>query len=281
MRQSLAIMQAPTPAADPDLLLYYNRISICSSMARLLIRERALRFTERHVDLMSGEQLAPWFLRLNPLGEVPVLVARGAVVPDSQALTYHLETTRREEGVRLIPDDRDGEVRAWLSAVHALPFFRITLSTNRDAAPTDLVAQAEARREVYRGKIETLARENEDLASVYRAKLARSEQEKPAVVSGEQMAAAWGEFERFFDRLEEQLRQSGTEAPYVLGAYTAVDAHVTPVFSRITARGRRDLIEARPAVASYWARVRARPSFAEVFDTPCGKADHPALCVCR
>lgn len=44
--------------------------------AAIAVAEAGLPFVARTVDLAASEQRAPWFLELNPLGQIPVLVDR-------------------------------------------------------------------------------------------------------------------------------------------------------------------------------------------------------------
>jgi GST-like protein len=50
----------------------------------ILLEELALPYRLRYVDLFKGEQFSPEFLRLNPLGKVPVLLDDAAQTNRSQ-----------------------------------------------------------------------------------------------------------------------------------------------------------------------------------------------------
>lgn len=68
------------------------------------------------VDLGSGEQGTPGFLRLNPFGQVPVLEDAGEVIPDSNAILVYL-ASRYDASGRWYPRDPIGaaKVQRWLS----------------------------------------------------------------------------------------------------------------------------------------------------------------------
>lgn len=68
------------------------------------------------VDLRGGEQRTPDFLRLNPFGQVPVLVDDdGTTIADSNAILVYL--AKRYERSDWYPDEPAacGDVQAWLS----------------------------------------------------------------------------------------------------------------------------------------------------------------------
>lgn len=67
------------------------------------------------VDFMAGEHKSPGFLKLNPLGQIPVLDDDGVVLRDSQAILVYL--ARKIGGEAWLPTDAAGmaEVMQWLS----------------------------------------------------------------------------------------------------------------------------------------------------------------------
>jgi glutathione S-transferase len=72
------------------------------------------------VDLARGEHKSPDFLRLNPFGQVPVLVDGDTVVPDSNAiLVYLAKSLARTDW---LPEDAAGAARVqrWLDAAEVI-----------------------------------------------------------------------------------------------------------------------------------------------------------------
>lgn len=66
------------------------------------------------VDLMKGEHKSPQFMKLNPLGQVPVLVDNDLVIRDAQAILVYLA---RCYGSDWLPTEAElmGKVVQWLS----------------------------------------------------------------------------------------------------------------------------------------------------------------------
>lgn len=84
------------------LKLYYARPSIYARPVWLALLEKQLPFELIPVDL-SGEQLEPEFLALNPFGHVPVLVDGDFRVIESLAILDYLEA--RYPDCSLLPKD--------------------------------------------------------------------------------------------------------------------------------------------------------------------------------
>ncbi|CAA0819568.1 Glutathione S-transferase Z1 [Striga hermonthica] len=73
------------------LKLYSYWRSSCSCRVRIALNLKRLDYEYIAVNLLKGEQKAPEFLKLNPLGCVPVLVDGDDVVADSFAILQYLE----------------------------------------------------------------------------------------------------------------------------------------------------------------------------------------------
>jgi glutathione S-transferase len=65
---------------------------VANSMKVLLcLKEKGLEFTSHYVDLLRFEQHSEEFLKLNPNGQVPVLVHGGAVITESTVINEYLD----------------------------------------------------------------------------------------------------------------------------------------------------------------------------------------------
>ncbi|HVO16542.1 MAG TPA: glutathione S-transferase [Alphaproteobacteria bacterium] len=81
---------------------------------RLLLSLLGLDYETKKPDMMKGEHKSPEFLKLNPLGQVPVLVDGAVTLRDSQAILVYL--ARKYGGDKWLPGDaaQMGEVMQWL-----------------------------------------------------------------------------------------------------------------------------------------------------------------------
>ena len=74
----------------PSLVLYNAPQSTCSQRVRFTLHEKGLAFSEIKLDLFSGDQLRPEYLKINPNGVVPSLVHDGRVIIDSAVILEYL-----------------------------------------------------------------------------------------------------------------------------------------------------------------------------------------------
>jgi len=95
--------------------LYDLELSGNSYRVRLLLSLLGLKHETVTVNLMKGENREPWFLKLNPRGQVPTLDDGGTVVWDSLAILVYL--ARKYGGEKWLPIDPSGmaEVMQWLA----------------------------------------------------------------------------------------------------------------------------------------------------------------------
>lgn len=61
------------------------------SQILIALYEKQIPFHAQIVDVTKGEQYSPWFLELNPRGEVPVLQNGVQIIPESSRILSYLE----------------------------------------------------------------------------------------------------------------------------------------------------------------------------------------------
>lgn len=57
----------------------------------MALHEKKVPFSCREIQITRGEQYEPWYLQINPKGEVPVLQDGVRVIPDSSRIIDYLE----------------------------------------------------------------------------------------------------------------------------------------------------------------------------------------------
>ncbi|WP_328186587.1 glutathione S-transferase family protein [Marinobacter sp. OP 3.4] len=79
-----------------------------------LLNELGLEYDMLPVDLLSGEQMNPEFLALNPAAKVPVLVDGGVVMTESAAIQLYLAEKHPQAG--FIPEtvEERGQMYRWI-----------------------------------------------------------------------------------------------------------------------------------------------------------------------
>lgn len=92
--------------------LYDYPDCLFAQKVRLVLAEKELECESILVDLKSGQQRTPEFLKLNPYGRVPVLVDDEVVVYDSTIINEYLEDEYPHPG--LLPEDSASRARVRL-----------------------------------------------------------------------------------------------------------------------------------------------------------------------
>ena len=92
------------------LKLYHAEPAANSLKAMIYLYEKELPFESRYVDLHKFEQHEPWFVALNPEGQVPVLDDDGAIVTHTTVIGEYLED-RFPDAPRLRPNTPLGNAR--------------------------------------------------------------------------------------------------------------------------------------------------------------------------
>ncbi|CAG4882759.1 Glutathione S-transferase [Georgfuchsia toluolica] len=77
-----------------EFVLYNAPQSTCSQRVRFVLNAKGLAFEEHKLDLLSGDQLKPEYLKINPNGVVPALLHNGRPVLDSAVIIEYLDEVR-------------------------------------------------------------------------------------------------------------------------------------------------------------------------------------------
>ncbi len=101
------------------MLTLYLAPGSSSMAAHIALHEVGAAFETRQVSLARRETRTPEFLRLNPAGQVPLLVTPEGTLTEVAAILFWL--ARRHPAAGLLPGDAMGEARAvsWMSFLAA------------------------------------------------------------------------------------------------------------------------------------------------------------------
>ncbi len=232
----------------PQLELHHNGLSSCSQKVRLVLAEKKLDFTSREVNLVAGEQHAPDYVKLNPNHVVPTLIHDGRVLIESSLINEYLDEVFPVP--RLAPADpaERHTMRLWIKQIDEKVHPAAGVITYAIGARPAALAQPKEVREANLAAIPDAARR-----AARRSVLEHG-------VKAPEFAGALAAFLDLIDGMDSKLTPGG----WLSGAHFGLaDAAALPYVLRLEHLAMTPLLTpaARPRVANWLARVKARPSF--------------------
>jgi glutathione S-transferase len=228
--------------------LYHAATSTCSQKVRLVLAEKQIDFVSRPVNLRANDNLTPAYLALNPNGVVPTLVHDGNVICDSSVICEYLDEVFPEPA--LAPRDPVGRahLRTWLrfveevpTAAIRVPTFQMALQPFRDVDP------------------QTFRTERADVRPLRKHFYRRM---GPKGFAGEEIAASLDELTLAIRRMDDALARR----QWIIGErFSLADVVVAPTIDRLDDLGLASLWAGYPRVSDWYARLKARPSYAAAF----------------
>jgi glutathione S-transferase len=96
------------------MLELYHAEPVANSMKVLLcLKEKGIDFVSHYVDLLRFEQHQPEFVRINPNGQVPVLVHDGAIITESTVINEYLDDVFAQVELRPANPVERARMRTW------------------------------------------------------------------------------------------------------------------------------------------------------------------------
>ncbi len=229
------------------LFLYHAAMSPCVQKVRLTLAEKRLEWSGRLFDLQAKEQLTESFLAINPAGLVPALDHDGVILTESTVICHYLDESFAD-GPRLTPDapiDR-ARMRVWLKRVDDV------LHPNTGA----LVFGA-----FVRDRFLALSENAREALLAQLPDPARRERQRRLIAEGldaPDVAAALAAYRGAMDKAEHAL----ATAPWLAGPQLSLaDLALLPYVFVCDYLGMACILDERPALAGWYARMKARPSF--------------------
>lgn len=227
--------------------LYHSTHSTCSQKVRLCLAEKGIAWTGHHLNLRAFDQLKPAFLAINAAGMVPVLVDGGFTLNESRIINEYLEDTYPQ--VRLAPADSRARARMrWWTKFS-------------DEVATDAVKLPSFVKNIQ-PELQKMAPED------VRAMVAKIPDPKVrerwthAVTQGISAADLKPSIDRLGGMIE-RMDRSLSDGPWLAGdEYSLADIDIVPFVHRLIRCELFHLVEARPRVADWYARISTRPAYA-------------------
>ena len=242
------------------LILYHVGPSPYAQRARLALIEKGVDWEGRVVDIGPRmENYEPWYMRLNPAGEVPTLQHGDRVVTGSTAICRYIDETF--DGPALTPLDpaRRAELDALVASADAVRYRALGMGSS----PRVQRLLARAALSGRRAGLERLRDAHPELAAAYQARLAVLDQRESELRDPVVRREVEADLRPRLHALEAAL---GDGRPYLTGeTYTLADVLWTCALARIALSGRRAWFGAArtPRLDAWYGAMQSRPSFRE------------------
>jgi glutathione S-transferase len=234
-----------------SLVLYNAAQSTCSQRVRFTLHEKELAFSEVKLDLFSGDQLQPNYLRINPNGVVPSLVHDGRAIIDSAVIIEYLDEVFHEPA-RLVPPDPVAR-----AAMRSLIRYIDEVPTPAVRVPSYNIAFLPHYRDMLEEDFVKLA-ESKPLRKDFLLSMGRTG------FSVQEMNKALERLRRSMARMSEVLRAGG--GPWLMGShFTLADIAIMPVLVRMADLGLDTLWANFSEIDRWLASIRARPAFTKTY----------------
>lgn len=223
-------------------------MSTCAQKVRLTLAEKALDWTGHHFNLREGPQHKPDYLKMNPNGVVPTLIDDGRVVIESTVIMEYIDDCWPDPALR--PSDAFGRARMRL--------WTKQLDEGLHAMTGVLSSSIAFRHQHFAIKTEDEVRQTiENIPDP-----GKRERQRENILNGldsKFLPAAVKRFVKLIGDIDGVL----ADGDWLAGnEFSLADIAYTPYMVRLTHLQMGWLWEDKPAVADWFARIQARPSFA-------------------
>lgn len=229
------------------LELYHHPQSTCSQKVRICLAEKGIPWVGRVVDIARRENLSPEYLAINPNGVVPALVHDGRAVIESAVMCQYLDEFH-PDAPRLTPADAVARaaMRAWLCFIDEVPSMAVRVPSFQGVFLPHFQAMSQ--------------REYDDFVSANILRRIFFRRMGRGGFNRDEYDGAIEQLELTLERMERAL---AGHAWLVSDQFTIADICMVPLIVRMEDLGMAGHWADRANVRSWYARMRARPSFAE------------------
>lgn len=262
------------------LLLYLNHYSFYAQKVIMALIEKRVPFKSHVVNIVKGEQYKPWFLEINPRGEVPVLKDGVKIIPDSARIIDYLEDNfSNGDNPRLIPMDQGPEVRQKIihfrNILDQIPANVVTLGSfyhtkfvYKPKMPfiTPVRKQLAVGEEKSIKRLRELAEIHPEIKDILLEKAELQEKKHNIIVNEEQFKKLLDQVEDVLNEVEKELSSRPDDDKRWLCSerFTVADISLTILLDRLYRVGLDQWFwghNKKPALARYYKRVQQRESY--------------------
>jgi len=236
------------------LELYHAEPASNSLKVLICLKEKGADFVSHLMDIQAFEQHEPWFLAINPDGQVPVLVHDGTVITESTVINEYLDRILPEPPLR--PGDPIACARMRIFTKYVDEYFRPALSQIGWQLMIHTITDRLSKEE-FEAKLARIPREEK--REKWRISAAQG-------YTPEQMASWRRTLAEGIGKMEAALAQS----PWLAGPhYSLADIACFSMAAHMPGRFTDIMNESvSPRVLEWHARMKARPAVAAALAMP-------------
>jgi len=230
----------------PMLTLYHGATAVCAAKVRLTLAEKGADYESKPMNLHTGDQFDPSYLRLNPNAVVPTIVHEGKVLIESTVINEYIDDVIPGPALRPVDPYGRARLRLWTKRE----------DTIHDAINT-MTAAILFRAELMLKPPEERKKRYEKMPDP--AKRAKWEEIMDKGLASTLVDDALRRFAKLFRDMETAL----AKGPWLTGdAFTLADIGLISFFYRLEMLQCSGLWANHfPLVTDWFARCKARPSF--------------------
>lgn len=244
-----------------DNLLYYNPGSVFSNVGVLLLCEKGIQDQFEFKPIQMGiDNIAPWYISLNPKGQVPTLVHEGKAVPDSLHIAQYLDKTFGNTPIFSTDDPEVLDVVEKWRQVRVLSLLAGKKTADQDVSKMDKTLQDS------RAQVLQYAHENPELAEAYKIRLATHDDRAQILIDHDTHLLHKKRLEALLEETESALqRNNGTLLPSL--SHSVADVYATGILFWLKSKLDKDIISDKPCLNRYYNEQSQRASFKKAFQT--------------
>ena len=228
------------------LVLHHAWRSSASRRVRLCLAEKGLPYESHPVDMERLEHHSPEYLRINPNGVVPTLLADGRPLHESGTICEYLDEIAPDPPLRPADPYERALMRNWVRHIDGLIGNLIVFN--------------------WRHHLQKIASSwSDEELSARLARIPSAERQEAWLrvarkpYTEDERAAARGKLVGLIDAMEAAMAERDQ---LVGGGYSLADIAAVPFVKRIEEEIAPEAFVTRPRVQRWWQAVQARPAYA-------------------
>lgn len=243
--------------AENQLVLYDYPVSYNCQIVRLVLCEKEIPGRTHKVDIGPlMEQFQPWFMRLNPKGEVPVLDHNGKIITETLDIIRYLDENLPGPKLTPVSAEDQAAMEEWIALERDFPEADFTYGLVEQGTGKIVAKDMERRKRLIKEHMQ----KNPDMTAIYQVKLDLVTDWQDRLRDTELVDKLVDRLHEMLDKLEDRV--AGREF-IASGNYTLADVVWAAFLGRLEMLGFKRMwsFGARPNIEEYYIRMKQRPSF--------------------